>query len=318
MRLLRKGPKAELPLEERTAASNWHLQLALLVRTSLTIHGSLPFTFTFVLQKPFLYYISMPGPLPPPPPSWMLTHRYTRRHLAHHNTADPYNTLLTAHDSKNHEKSNTTTPSLEYWTNGTTTHLVTVPVEPPTSSFLYQSQQASPTQTVPQRQQQEKPSRTNRVVRNSLIAGSFSGMASTITLYPLDVLRTKLQAAAAASGNQHTTHHSGTSALRTVWHETWRLGGWRALYTGLSLPLAAQVVYKSSIFTIVNVTQSWLLDWKRLEREKLGLSHTATTLTYADTAVTGFTAGAINGACFVTPVELVRNQVGTIHTAARL
>lgn len=142
------------------------------------------------------------------------------------------------------------------------------------------------------------------MIRNSILAGSLSGMVSTVALYPLDVLRTKCQAAAARS-----TAAMGSAGPLAVLTDTIRTGGIRALYTGLPLPLAAQLVYKSTVFTVHNVTKTFLLDWHILERAKLGRSTQHVQLSYVDTAVAGFVAGAINGACFVTPVELVRNQV---------
>ena len=122
-------------------------------------------------------------------------------------------------------------------------------------------------------------------------------MVSTVLLYPLDVLRTKLQAS-----------HAGGPV--TVLRQTVQYGGLRALYTGIAFPLGAQALYKATIFTTHNVTQEWVRDFKSLERQKLGLdSGAAVPLNYIDTAVCGFVAGAVNAGAFVTPVELVRNQV---------
>ena len=57
-----------------------------------------------------------------------------------------------------------------------------------------------------------------------------------------------------------------------------------SFYKGLSLPLAAQVVYKSAIFTLQNAM------------EKVGFS----------SVLSGCVAGGINALLFVTPVEFVR------------
>ena len=146
------------------------------------------------------------------------------------------------------------------------------------------------------------------------MAGSVSGMASTVVLYPLDVLRTKLQAQAAATGPL------------AVLRQTLQFGGVGALYTGATLPLLAQALYKGTIFSVHAVTAEWVRDFKVMELQKLGqwpFAHDAAAdddddhhhhhhklpLDYTDTAICGFVAGAVNAGAFVTPVELVRNQV---------
>ncbi len=92
----------------------------------------------------------------------------------------------------------------------------------------------------------------------------------------------------------------------TVRH-TLQFGGFRALYTGLALPLAAQAVYKGTIFTINNVTEHAIKEWKTQENYKLG-NFTAYKLNFVDRFLCGFVGGAVNAAFFVTPVEFVRNQ----------
>lgn len=143
------------------------------------------------------------------------------------------------------------------------------------------------------------------------MAGSVSGMASTVILYPLDVLRTKLQAQAAATGPL------------AVLRQTLQFGGMGALYTGVTLPLLAQALYKGTIFSVHAVTVEWVRDFKVMELQKLGQwpfaqndadhhhhhHHPKLPLDYTDTAICGFVAGAVNAGAFVTPVELVRNQV---------
>ena len=162
------------------------------------------------------------------------------------------------------------------------------------------------------------------LVRHSIIAGSVSGMASTVALYPLDVLRTKLQ----TSGLAHVTAGSAATAAATTSVTTaapprslvtlgpWQLfrhtlqhgGGVRALYTGMALPVAAQAVYKGTVFTVNNVTQTFLLDFRTLENHKLGNVQPGQ-LTFLDRFWCGCLGGAVNAYLFVTPVEFVRNQL---------
>jgi Mitochondrial carrier protein len=149
----------------------------------------------------------------------------------------------------------------------------------------------------------EKPE--SNVVRNSILAGSISGIVSTIVLYPMDVIRTKMQT---AGNTSHHHHHRGP--IQVVRH-TIQHGGVRALYTGMTLPLAAQAVYKGTVFSVFNVTQQFIVDWKTFENRKTGNAATPGKLTMLDRFSCGFVAGAVNGALFVTPVEFVRNQVRT-------
>ena len=123
-------------------------------------------------------------------------------------------------------------------------------------------------------------------------------MASTIACHPFDVLRVKMQTTALATSNEGV---AGT--FRT----TLQYGGFRALYIGLALPLAAQAVYKGTVFTVNNLTQSAIEEWKTQENYKLG-NFMPYKVTMADRFVCGFMGGAVNGALFVTPVEYVRNQ----------
>jgi solute carrier family 25 (mitochondrial carnitine/acylcarnitine transporter), member 20/29 len=123
-----------------------------------------------------------------------------------------------------------------------------------------------------------------------------------MALYPMDVIRTKMQTDKAGGTLQvfkHTIHH----------------GGVRALYTGIALPLTAQAVYKSTVFTVNNVTQNFILDYRTLEHQKLGLTvPVEQTLTLGDYFWCGFVGGAVNAAAFVTPVEFVRNQMIAQHS----
>ena len=140
------------------------------------------------------------------------------------------------------------------------------------------------------------------VVRNSLLAGSVAGVASTIAVHPFDVLRVKMQSSApatmASSSNTKAVGLVGT--VRNMLH----LGGVRSLYTGLAMPLAAQAVYKGTIFTVNNMTESFIRDWKSND----GRSEASSTLTLTDRFISGFMGGAVNAALFCTPVEFVRNQ----------
>lgn len=145
---------------------------------------------------------------------------------------------------------------------------------------------------------------SNNLVRNSLLAGSLSGMISTVVLYPLDVIRTKMQSAT-------TTIHSSSSPWKTVQH-TWRHGGIASFYTGIPLPLLAQAVYKGTVFTVNNVTESTILQQKQRQHQPQELS-------LSDRFISGWMGGAVNAFFFVTPVELVRNQmIAQDHAAAAL
>jgi hypothetical protein len=148
----------------------------------------------------------------------------------------------------------------------------------------------------------------NHVIRNSICAGSLSGIASTLVVYPFDVLRTKMQA-------QNTSLRTAPGPL-FVFNHTWQHGGFRALYTGLSLPLQAQAIYKATVFGINQVCQRNLLEYRRFEYQKRGIlkKKKNVSLTLADHYICGFVGGAINAAIFVTPVEFVRNQLIVQHT----
>lgn len=168
------------------------------------------------------------------------------------------------------------------------------------------------------------------VVRNSLFAGSIAGVSSTLVCHPFDVIRTKMQsavmestlstttaAAAAGKGSSSTTSRATATAngpLHIV-SQTIKNGGGRALYTGLALPLAAQAVYKATVFTVNNVTQSALVQWNTEESFTKGsLLAEPYSLTLGDKFVCGFVAGGVNAALFVTPVEYVRNQLIGQHS----
>ena len=239
--------------------------------------------------------------------------------------------------------------SLEYWTNGTTTLLLnpcdtgetlgsssssssssrmTTPIRDGNQNS-HRTGDATTTATArtgrgkvaPTQQQQQKPDQQQHVVRNSLLAGSIAGVVSTLVCHPFDVVRTKMQSAvlmgSSSSSSTTTTATTSTTATRTgplhVVSQTWKHGGIRALYTGLTLPLAAQAVYKATIFTVNNVTQTALMNFRTRERLKTGRLEPYS-LTMADRFVCGCVAGGVNAALFVTPVEFVRNQLIGQHT----
>ena len=151
----------------------------------------------------------------------------------------------------------------------------------------------------------QKDSISNNVFWNSLIAGSVAGMASTIVVHPFDVLRVKMQSTALTNSSV---------GLSGTFRNTLQFGGIRALYAGLTLPLAAQAIYKGTVFTVNNLTQQALTEWKTQENYKLGIFSTYK-VTLADQFLSGFLGGAVNAALFVTPVEYVRNQLISQHGA---
>lgn len=144
-------------------------------------------------------------------------------------------------------------------------------------------------------------------VQISLIAGSCSGILSTIILYPMDVIRTKMQTGNCGKGPFSVLRH-------TIQH-----GGMKALYTGMALPLGAQAVYKGTVFFVNDVTQNLICDlreWRYSNTSSKHLQHQQhpQLLTMGDRFWCGFIGGAVNGAMFVTPVELVRNQLIAQHS----
>ena len=108
----------------------------------------------------------------------------------------------------------------------------------------------------------------------ALASGSLAGMLSQLFIYPLDVLRTRVQ----SSGQSVSS--TFTSSLKR--------GGVRNLYAGLSFPLSAQAVYKANIF---------------------GLNSVLSANFDSSAFLCGAAAGSFNAALFVTPVELIRNRV---------
>lgn len=84
------------------------------------------------------------------------------------------------------------------------------------------------------------------------------------------------------------------------------------------MPLAAQAIYKGTIFTVNNMTESFIQDWKTRSNQRQDGSFGAPyKLTLSDRFICGFMGGAANAALFCTPVEYVRNQqIAQIETAS--
>ena len=167
------------------------------------------------------------------------------------------------------------------------------------------------------------------MIRCSIAAGSAAGITATMMFHPLDLLRTKVQTNAMAAAGSRSCEGSSTSAATaaaagsgrrsvanynsplSVLRSTLRFGGIPALYTGLSLPLAAQAVYKSCVFTTNTVCKAGILEWRTQERHKVGMFSDPRymKLRLSDIFLCGATGGVINGFLFVTPVELIRNRL---------
>lgn len=128
----------------------------------------------------------------------------------------------------------------------------------------------------------------------SIVAGSGAGIISTLIMYPLEFLRTRLQQQAA------TASLGPVQILRTVLYEG---GGIKGLYTGLPLPLMAQIVYKANVFTGTMAAQNFILDCQRSR------GNPTPRLQQHDIFWSGVVAGSYNALIFVTPVEFVRNQL---------
>lgn len=171
-------------------------------------------------------------------------------------------------------------------------------------------------------------------IRNSIIAGSVAGITSCAIFHPFDVVRTKMQAStkifesattisATTLPNNGAATSSKASVLRNginassgplaVMSHTYRNGGLRAFYTGIGLPLAAQALYKSTVFTTNRISMNVLTEWKTTQQRKTGI-FAQYQLTPLDHFICGATSGAVNALLFVSPVEYVRNQLIHQHT----
>ena len=149
-------------------------------------------------------------------------------------------------------------------------------------------------------------------------------MLSTVAVYPLDVVRTHLQSQ--IMNTQGKIYAGAGDCVRSLIKTPYpRLPRWAEgrsalvfvrgalnstgvnflpLYKGLLLPLGAQVIYKSPIFTVH--TNLMGLDWgKWTERSPL-----------LKTSAAGTTAGAVNALVWVTPVEVSASS--TSGSAAKI
>jgi len=120
-----------------------------------------------------------------------------------------------------------------------------------------------------------------------LVAGTAAGLVSTFAVHPLDTIRVRSQTA------QH--FRSSWQCARTIVQQE----GCLALYKGLSVPLAAQGLYKAVVFSIFGAVNA------RLSR--------STDHELLPSFAAGVIAGAVN-ASLVTPVELVRNRLQVSET----
>ena len=193
----------------------------------------------------------------------------------------------------------------------------------PDGSAVKTSKSKSPPRATHSRKQQEQHHEGANIALKSILSGSIAGIASTCLFHPTDVLRTKIQSAAFSSSNGSgaggTTGSAGAAGTSTrkpirplsVLVNTFRNGGIRALYTGVTPVLGAQAVYKACVFTVNNVTMSKIKDYKT--RRGGGGSYTYTP-TLWDVWFCGVCGGFVNGMAFVSPVEYVRNQQIAMHS----
>jgi len=130
--------------------------------------------------------------------------------------------------------------------------------------------------------------RNNMVVAKNISAGAVAGIAQTLIVHPLDVIRTRLQTANRFSGPV-------SCLAQTVKHE-----GFRALYKGMASPLVAQGLYKSVMFGSNSFAQRCLKSLKGPDAEGK--------LNVLELSICGAFAGGVNS-FVVTPFELVRNRL---------
>lgn len=216
----------------------------------------------------------------------------------------------------------------EYWSNGTTTLVSKMPSslkgrlsssttislsKPPITASIPESAARVLTPPTPSKKPTERIRKHE--IRNSIIAGSCAGVASCVLFHPFDVVRTKIQASTKVFETAAETALKGSSSRGpvAVLIHTFQNGGIRAMYTGVSLPLAAQAAYKSTILTTNRLTKSALIEYRSSEQYKIG-NFSQYTMTYPDHFVCGSVSGATNAIIFVSPVEFVRNQLIAQHT----
>jgi hypothetical protein len=273
--------------------------------------------------------------------SELITHKHRKRK----ETFDCYNGFASKYPYSQQSGISSSSEPREYWSNGKAS-ILTIPDM--TSSLqetvVTSSKDHVTGMAILNRQTNKVSSSTTtqdvppdiNAVRNSIVAGSVAGISSCLLFHPLDVIRTKIQSktsmvtseaatsittASSRSPGENTisSYRLRTSAMPkssgviSIFSHTFRNGGLRAFYTGLSLPLGAQAVYKATIFTSNQIIRDSLITWKTNERRKLG-NFTPYKLTLSDYFICGASSGAFNAFCFVAPVEYVRNQLIAQHT----
>ena len=122
------------------------------------------------------------------------------------------------------------------------------------------------------------------MMTKELCCGSAAGITSQVVCHPIDTMRTRLQ-----TGN--------FTGLRDCVFQTIKFEGMRGFYKGLSVPLLAQGVYKSVIFSVNEASKRCLVGKESQDA-----------VTPWVIPVSGAIAGAANAAV-VTPVELIRNRL---------
>jgi len=130
--------------------------------------------------------------------------------------------------------------------------------------------------------------------KRSVLAGSCAGVASTLAMHPMDVIRTKMQTS------------TGQAGPLLVARQTIRDHGICGLYRGIGMPLMAQAVYKATVFSVNNLVSGALVKHRSKASEN---DLNQISLSYADRFFCGSVAGMVNAGIFVTPVEFVRNQL---------
>jgi hypothetical protein len=128
----------------------------------------------------------------------------------------------------------------------------------------------------------------------TVLAGSVAGISGTLVCHPMDTVRTRLQTAPVG-----TFTGAADCVVKCVRNE-----GPFALYKGLLMPLLAQGVYKSVIFSTYNMAQDALRGTGSTQPDQRHLF------------ACGFLAGGVNS-FVVTPVELLRNRLMVQYSRER-
>lgn len=160
----------------------------------------------------------------------------------------------------------------------------------------------------------------------SFVSGGAAGITTCLMFHPLDVVRTKLQVTtnlvehnvgriqcmglqtSSLFPNVTKPSPSSTRSFATLSH-TVQTGGVRALYSGLSAPLAMQFLFKATVLTVNENLKLSLTDFKKSRPNASNANGFSTQLSMADYFFCGAVSGSINALLFVTPAEYVRNQV---------